>query len=29
MWAIIVFFMVGRGALPLNDVTSLPVGREF
>jgi membrane-associated protease RseP (regulator of RpoE activity) len=29
MWAIIVFFMAGRGAPPLNDVTSLPMGRKL
>ena len=29
MWAVIVFFMAGRGAPPLNDVTPLPVGRKL
>lgn len=29
MWAIIVFFMAGRGAPPLNDVSPLPLGRKL
>ena len=29
MWAIIVFFMAGRGTPPLNDVSQLPLGRKL
>jgi hypothetical protein len=29
LWAIIVFFMAGRGIPPLNDVTPLPPGRKL
>lgn len=29
MWAIIVFFMAGRGTPPLNDVSPLPLGRKI
>jgi membrane-associated protease RseP (regulator of RpoE activity) len=29
LWAIIVFFLAGRGAPPLNDVTPLPAGRKL
>ena len=29
MWAIIIFFMAGRGMPPLNDVSPLPFGRKL
>ena len=29
MWAIIVFFITGRGTPPLNDVSPLPFGRKL
>ena len=29
MWAIIVFFMAGRGTPPPNDVSPLPLGRKL
>jgi membrane-associated protease RseP (regulator of RpoE activity) len=29
MWAIIIFFMAGRGMPPLNDVSPLPFGRKI